>query len=157
MKAFRLFLLTSLLVSSTAPALDLKNADASITWLKGPAQSVVSLSPNLTELIFAAGAGSKLKAVVEWSDYPPAAISIPRIGDAFRIDLEQLLKLKPDLVLAWNSGNPAAVLEQIEALGIPVWRTEISNPEEVAELLERIGTALGTEPAAEKAATQFRR
>jgi len=138
-------------------AIELVNADGSITSLEKPAGTVVTLSPNLTEMVFAAGGGSKLKAVVEWSDYPEAAKKLPRIGDAFRLDMEQLLKLKPDLVIAWDSGNPAEVLDKIESLGIPVWRTGISTPGQIADLLESIGQALETTATAADAAAVYRR
>ncbi len=137
-------------------AIELTNADGSFVALKIPATSVVTLSPNLTELVFAAGGSDKLIAVVEWSDFPEAAKEIPRIGNAFRLDMEQLLKLKPDLVIAWDSGNPAEVLEKIESLGIPVWRTGISTPAQIADLLIQIGHALATEKTADLAANNFR-
>ncbi|MBE9550350.1 MAG: cobalamin-binding protein [Proteobacteria bacterium] len=138
-------------------AITLVNADGSTTSLEKPADTVVTLSPNLTEMVFAAGGSSKLKAVVEWSDYPQAAKSLPRIGDAFRLDMEQLLKLKPDLVIAWDSGNPTEVLDKIESLGIPVWRTGVSTPEQIADLLENIGQALSTSETATSAASDYRR
>ena len=64
-----------------------------------PAQRIVSLAPHLTELAFAAGAGDRIVATVEYSDHPDAARNIPRIGDAFRVDLERLVALRPDAVL----------------------------------------------------------
>ncbi|MEE9142845.1 MAG: helical backbone metal receptor, partial [Gammaproteobacteria bacterium] len=81
---------------------------------------VVSLAPALTELVFAAGAGNTLVGVVEYSDYPKEALEIPRVGDAFRIDVERVLAMEPDIVLAWPSGNPAPMLEQLESLGLRV-------------------------------------
>ncbi len=152
-----LSLATALLSLSASAAVNLLNADGSITTLTSPAESIVTLSPNLAELVFAAGGGTKLKAVVEWSDYPQEAKKIPRIGNAFRLDMEQLLILKPDLVIAWDSGNPADVLEKIESLGIPVWRTGVSTPEQIADLLENIGAALATTPTAKIAAADYRR
>lgn len=146
-------LLTTIPVSAEVKLL---NADGSTTTLIKPAASVVTLSPNLAEMVFAAGAGDKLKAVVEWSDYPQAAKTLPRIGNAFRLDMEQLLKLKPDLVIAWDSGNPADVLDKIESLGIPVWRTGVSTPEQIADLLESIGQALATAETANIAADEYR-
>ena len=69
-------------------------------------QRIVSLAPHLTELAFTAGAGDRIVATVDYSDHPDAARSIPRIGDAFRVDLERLLALRPDAVLVWESGTP---------------------------------------------------
>jgi iron complex transport system substrate-binding protein len=70
-----------------------------------PAQRIVTLAPHLAELAYAAGAGDRLVGTVHWTDYPPAAAALPRIGDAFRLDLEALAVLSPDLILAWRGGN----------------------------------------------------
>ncbi len=134
---------------------ELVNSDQSITQLTSTAEKIVTLSPHLTEMVFAAGAGDKIIAVVDWSDYPPAAQSLPRIGDAFRVDMELLLKLNPDLVIAWQSGNSAAMLDKITALGIPVWKTELRQLHEVAELILNIGVAANTETEAIVAANEF--
>ncbi|MCF6225700.1 MAG: helical backbone metal receptor [Xanthomonadales bacterium] len=152
-----LSLATALIPLSANATVNLLNADGSITTLTSPAESVVTLSPNLAELVFAAGGSTKLKAVVEWSDYPQEVKNLPRIGNAFRLDMEQLLILKPDLVIAWDSGNPADVLDKIESLGIPVWRTGVSTPEQIADLLENIGKALATTATAKIAAADYRR
>ncbi len=72
-----------------------------------PAQRIVSLSPHATELIFAAGAGDKLAGVSAFSDFPPQVKALPRIGDAAHLDRESLLRLRPDLVVAWPTGNQA--------------------------------------------------
>jgi len=108
----------------------------------------VTLAPHLTELVFAAGAGDQLVATVEYSKYPEAAAAISRIGDAFRLDLEQIITLHADLVIAWDSGNPRPAIDQLRSLGIPVWSVEIREPGEIADILEAIGMATGQpEPA----------
>jgi len=85
--------------------ISLPQADGSSLELNAPAERLLTLSPHLAELVFAAGAGENLVATVEYSEYPEAAASVPRIGDAFRIDVERVLALSPDLVIAWDSGN----------------------------------------------------
>jgi iron complex transport system substrate-binding protein len=119
------------------------------------ARRIVSLAPHITELVYAAGAGGRLVATVEYSDYPAAARRIPRIGDAFRIDLEQLLVLQPDLVLTWADGTPATVLERLDALGlrheaVATWRLD-----DVPRALRRIGALADTAPVAERAAADY--
>jgi len=87
------------LLFCSAPAaaeLSLPQADGSVLELKTPANRLITLSPHLAELVFAAGAGSHLIATVEYSEYPEAAAAVPRIGDAFRIDVERVVSLKPD-------------------------------------------------------------
>ncbi len=134
----------------------LTQPDASTLTLPRPAGRFITLAPHLTELAYAAGAGHLVRATVEYSEYPPAARGIPRIGDAFRLDIERIVALKPDLVVAWESGNPSAALRQLESLGIPVWSVEIRVPGEIAQVLEAFGAAAGTKEAAEAAAAAFR-
>jgi iron complex transport system substrate-binding protein len=142
--------------TSTPAETVLPRDDANLLKLPSPASRIVSLAPNLTELAFAAGAGQQLVATVEYSDYPPAASQLPRVGDAFRFDLEHIVSLKPDLILAWASGNPEVALQQLESFGLNVWRTEVREPGDIATLLEAIGDAAGTADTASAAAARFR-
>src|SRR4051812_24215711 len=70
--------------------------------LAAPAKRIVSLAPHITELLFAAGAGSSVVAVSEYSDFPQAAKELPRVSSSGGIDLERLLALRADLVIAWR-------------------------------------------------------
>ena len=72
--------------------------------LDQPASKIVSLAPHLTELVYAAGAGDQLVAVVSYSDYPAEALKLPIIGTYKKINYESLVALQPDLVLLWSSG-----------------------------------------------------
>jgi iron complex transport system substrate-binding protein len=126
----------------------------SIVW-SAPPERIVALSPHLVEIAYAAGAGEQLAAVVRFSDYPPAAVRLPRVGDAARIDLERVLALKPDLVLAWRSGNPAADLQRLERKGFRVFVTEPRRLADVARILRLVGTLAGTRDVAEAAAARF--
>jgi len=147
--------LTILLASlpAAAPAgISLTQSDGATLTLAAPADRLVTLSPHLAELVYAAGAGDHLLATVEYSDYPDAAQRLPRIGDAFRLDIEAIVALRPDLVIAWASGNPDAALAQLEALGLAVWSVEIRSPGEIATTLRRIGSATARPGTAERAA-----
>jgi iron complex transport system substrate-binding protein len=104
---------------------------------------VVTLAPNLTELVHAVGAGATLVATDESSDHPPAVQSLPRVGDHQRVDIERLVALAPDLVLAWGSGNTARELAQIEAAGIRLFRLEPRRLDDIPRALERVGLLLG--------------
>ena len=144
--------------SGTAFAgITLPQADGSSLELPAPATRLITLSPHLAELVFAAGAGSHLIATVEYSEYPEAAAQAPRIGDAFRIDIERIVSLKPDLVIAWDSGNPRQAIEQLRALNLPVWTVEIRELAEIATVIESIGNASAEEAHAGAAAAGFRR
>lgn len=120
-----------------------------------PAVRIVSLAPNITELVYAAGAGHRLVGTVEYSDYPPAALEIPRVGDAFRLDFERIRLLEPDLVLAWRSGTSAQVLGRLESLGYRVVVLETGTVDAIAAELIRLGSLAGSEPEARVAATDL--
>jgi iron complex transport system substrate-binding protein len=119
------------------------------------AQRIVSLAPFITELIYAAGAGDRLVGVSAYSDYPAQAKSLPVVGDALALNLEQLLSLKPDLVIAWTSGNRAADTARIETLGIPMISVDAQALEDIPRLLRSIGAAAGSAAKAEQAARGF--
>lgn len=120
------------------------------------AHRIVSLAPHLTELLYDAGAGGRVVGAVQYSDYPPAARALPRVGSDAGIDLEAVLALHPDLVVAWPNAGSARSVDRLEALGIPVFRSEPRALEDIARTLERLGTLAGTRQAAGRAAASFR-
>ncbi len=124
--------------------------------LPAPATRIVSLAPHLTELLFAAGAGSAVVGVSEYSDYPPGATRLPSVGNSQRIDIERVLALRPDLVVGWQSGNSSAQLARLRRLGIPVFISEPRRMEAIATSLERLGALAGTADGS-AAAARFRR
>ncbi|KWF23976.1 cobalamin-binding protein [Burkholderia pseudomultivorans] len=125
--------------------------------LPAPAQRVISLAPHATELIFAAGGGAKLVGAVSYSDYPPAAKSVPRVGDNKALDLERIAALKPDLIVVWRHGNAERQTDALRALHIPLFFSEPKHLDDVSSSLRRLGTLLGTQPAADAAAASFDR
>lgn len=156
MKQLTIVLTLALALACQAGRLDadilLHQADGSELLLQQPARRLVTLSPHLAELAFAAHAGDTLLATVEYSSYPEAAARLPRVGDAFRLDIESIVALRPDLVIAWDSGNPRAAIEQLRSLGLTVWTVEIREPAEIGETLADIGRATGNDQAAGLAA-----
>ena len=118
---------------------------------------IVSLAPHLTELVYAAGAGDLLVGVVEYSDYPTEARSLPRIGDAWRVDMERLLALQPDMVLTWASGTPDNVVERLDALKLSHREIATYRLADVPIALRTIGAIAGTPGVAEAAAAGFDR
>jgi len=116
---------------------------------------VVTLAPHLAELVFAAGAGAELSGVSAYSDYPPAVRKLPVIGDAFVVDHEQLALLDPDLVLAWQSGTPARVVDELRELGYRVEVIRTRGIDDVPAALRRIGDLTGNAHDAERAAARF--
>ena len=124
--------------------------------LKAPARRIITLAPHATELLYAASAGDRLVGTVEYSDWPPTAKQIPRIGGYDRFDLEAISALKPDLVIAWESGNPAAQVAKLKSLGLTVYTTQPNRMADIAGQLERYGQLAGSAATADAAAAQFR-
>ena len=112
--------------------------------LPRPAQRIVALSPHLTELLFAAGAGAKVVGVVDYSDYPPAARQLPRVGSDAGIDLEAVLALRPDLIVAWPNAGTVRAIDRLAELGIPTFRSEPRELEDIARTIEKLGRLAGT-------------
>jgi iron complex transport system substrate-binding protein len=137
-------------------AITLTQANGESLVLPGPAQRIITLAPNLAELVFTAGAGDRLKGVVEYSNFPAQVSQLPRVGDAFRIDLERVVELNPDLVIAWSSGNPQTALQKLTQLGIAVWQLEITHPNEIANTVDNIARAAGTQIIGDARALQLR-
>jgi iron complex transport system substrate-binding protein len=119
--------------------------------LAQPARRIITLTPHLTELAFAAGAGAQLAGVARFSNYPAMARRLPVVSDAGQFDPELLLSLKPDLVLAWKNGTPAAVVARLESVGLPVFVAESVKMEDVARGIDAIATLAGTLPAGARA------
>ena len=120
-----------------------------------PAQRVVSLAPHVTELLFAAGAGGRIVGTPEYSDYPEAAKRIPRIGSASGLDLERIAALRPDLIVAWQSGNPSWALERLLQSRIAVFLSEPRKLEDIASNIERLGLLTGSAEVARQASRHF--
>lgn len=138
------------------PAVSATGVDGVEITLDSPAERIVSLAPHLSELLFTAGAGERLVGAVAYSDYPPAAGGVPRVGDAFRIDLERIVSLEPDLVVAWRSGNPADAVTRLRELGFAVLVTEVHALDDIPGLLTTLGELAGTPETAGRAAGSFR-
>lgn len=113
--------------------------------LSRPAERIVSLAPHATELLFAAGAGKQLVGVSEFSDYPAEARKLPSVGSSMQLDIERIVALKPDLIIAWQSGNNARQVARMRKLGYRVFDSEPRRLEDVARTLENLGTLAGTE------------
>ncbi len=124
--------------------------------LAAPAQRIVSLAPHLTELLFEAGAGKRVVGVSEHSSYPAEAQRLPSVGGGAGLDVEAIIALQPDLVLAWQSGNSAGQLAQLERFGLVLFYSEPGELEAIATTLERLGTLAGRARRANEAAGAYR-
>jgi iron complex transport system substrate-binding protein len=122
-----------------------------------PAQRVISLSPHLTELMYSIGAGDRLVGVVRGSDFPVEAAALPEIGDASGLDFERILHSRPDLVLAWGSGNRSVDIARLRAVGLRVLVLEPQLLEDIPRHLRLLGDLMGFGGQALAVARDFER
>jgi iron complex transport system substrate-binding protein len=111
---------------------------------------VVSLAPNITEIVYALGQAHRLVGATTYSDYPAAAVSLPKVGSYVHLDLERIVSLAPDLCLAIKDGNPIAAVSRLESLGIPVYAVDPRDLDSVMDTISRIGGLLQAENQAEQ-------
>ena len=116
----------------------------------------MSVAPNLTEMLFAAGADDQVVAVSAFSDYPEAASRLPQIGDAFRLDYERIVAVAPTVAVVWETGTPAGVAERLQALGIRVVSIPTRRLDDIATGILAFGELAGTQEVAVAAARDFR-
>ncbi|PVY81576.1 iron complex transport system substrate-binding protein [Cupriavidus alkaliphilus] len=146
-------LFAALPASATVSVID--DAGQTVT-LAQPARRVVSLAPHVTEMLFAAGGGDRIVGTVNYSDYPPQAREIARVGDNKALDLERIAALRPDLIVVWRHGNAQKQADRLRALGIPLFYSEPRRLAAIPDNIEKLGTLLGTEATARRAADGFR-
>ncbi len=130
--------------------------DRPVTSATDDSLRIVTLAPHLTELVFAAGAGEYLVGVSAYSDYPPEALELPVISDAFTVDQEQLAVLAPTLILAWDGGNPVPLIDELSASGYRVEAIRTHGLDDIAMAIERIGEMVGRISEAYAVAREFR-
>ena len=119
-------------------------------------QRLIGLTPSLTEVIYALGLGDRVVGATTWADYPPAARKLTRVGPYVSPNLERILALKPDLVLANKEGNPPWVVERLSELGAPVYVTVPVAPKQLPHSMERLGDLLGAPKAGRRLARKLR-
>ena len=117
--------------------------------------TVIALAPHIIENLFAVGAGEQVIGTTEHSDYPEAAKQVPRIGNYAVLQIEKILQLKPDYLVAWPTGNPPEDLVRVEKLGIPVVYSKPNELEGVAEELIKFGELTGNQQQAQLVADDY--
>lgn len=138
-----------LLAGSMAQAAEVRDQTGRLVRLPAKVERVVALAPSLTEIVYALGQEGRLVGATQFSDYPAAALELPRVGSYVRLDLERIVALKPDLCFAIKDGNPRHQVERLAAMGIPVY---VIDPHDLAGIMEAVrgmGAALGAGARAE--------
>jgi iron complex transport system substrate-binding protein len=141
---------------SAQAAITVTDDSGATVTLDAPAQRVISLAPHVTELLYAAGGGPKMVGAVSYSDYPPEARQLPRVGDNKALDLERIVALKPDLIVVWRHGNAQRQLDRLRELHVPLFFSEPRRLDDVAVSLTKLGRLLGTSASADAAAAAYR-
>jgi iron complex transport system substrate-binding protein len=113
---------------------------------------IVTLSPNLTEIVFAIGSGSLVAGTDDFSNYPAAARALPKVG-GMQPDIEKIVALKPDLVLASTEGNHPSLEPALRAVRVPLLVVKTDRLADVAAAMHLLGGRLGAGPRADHTAS----
>ncbi|MEX1034200.1 MAG: cobalamin-binding protein [Cellvibrionaceae bacterium] len=150
-------LAVTLLCFATVAGADVRVEDylGRTVTLQSPATRIIALAPHIVENVYSAGAGEYLVGAVEYSNYPPEANDLPRIGAFNSFSLEAILALSPDLVITWVSGNGGGVVEQLSGLGIAVYADEPQTLADIARSIQDIGELTGKTAESEAVAGRF--
>ena len=138
-------------------AISVKDDDGNTVTVAKPAQRVISLAPHVTEMLFAAGGGSRVVGVISYSDFPEAAKQVPQVGSNRELDLERIIALKPDLFVVWRHGSSERQIEMVRKLGVPVYHSEPHKLEDIPASVLKLGQLMGTEAVARPAAADLSR
>ncbi len=111
-------------------------------------QRIVSLAPSITEIIFDLGQQQLLQGVTTYSNHPPEALQLPKVGSYVRLDLERIVSLRPDLCIAVKDGNPKSSVDRLQALGVPVYALDPRSVDTVLQAILEIGALLDAEQRA---------
>ena len=144
-------------VSARAAGLTVTDQAGRTVTVPAHPERIISLAPNITEILFAVGAGGSIVGVSEFSDYPPEASALPQVGSYIKPNLEAIIALSPDLVFATADGEKRAEINRLASLGIPVY---IINPKTIAGVIatvREIGDLTGHGSEAEETAREMER
>ena len=150
-----LVLLFLAVIAVPAQAITVQDFSGREVTLDQPAKRIVALAPHIVENLYSAGAGDKLVGVVSYSNFPDEAKNVPEVGSYNAFSLEQVLALNPDLVVMWGSGNGMQTLSKFEALGIPVYVSELRQLSDVPKSIRNLSQLAGTPAIGEAEASRI--
>ena len=151
-----IFFWISLLTAIAQATISVQDGTGQTVTIPHEIRKVVALTPHAAELAYSAGAGSKLVGVTQESDYPEPVKSLPKIGSYVQINLEAIIKLKPDLVIAWQDGGQASLIQALRQAGIPVFMSHPLAPQDIATEIHALGVLNGTPNIAKQNTAPFR-
>ena len=150
-----LVLLFLSVIAVPAQAITVQDFSGREVTLDQPAKRIVALAPHIVENLYSAGAGDKLVGVVSYSNFPDEAKNVPEVGSYNAFSLEQVLALNPDLIVMWGSGNGMQTLSTFEALGIPVYVSELRQLSDVPKSIRNLSQLAGTPAIGEAEASRI--
>jgi iron complex transport system substrate-binding protein len=150
-----LFLSLNTLALPSSSSIKVIDDDGITHTFDQPVKRIVSLMPHATELLFEVGAGDHVVGAVQYSDYPEAAKKIPRVGGYSALNIEAIVALEPDLLIAWPEGNRNRELERLRALGLPILVSDPREFKDIANALTVYGKITGKESQAAIALGKF--
>ncbi|MBS3920995.1 MAG: cobalamin-binding protein [Deltaproteobacteria bacterium] len=124
---------------SDAGTLKLKDEVGREVTFSFPPKRIVSLAPNITEILFSLGLDEEVVGVSIHCNYPEKAKSRVRVGSYISIDFERVISLKPDLIIATGAGNPREMVERLERLGFPSFVIFPKRFEDVLQSIRHLG------------------
>jgi iron complex transport system substrate-binding protein len=119
-------------------------------------QRIVTLAPNLTEIVYAIGAGDRLVGNTTYCDYPPEAKQVTKVGDTMQPNIERIVALRPQLVLVSTASQLEAFTRQLNEQGIAVYITDPRSLEDVFRSIKNLGQLLDETERAEKLLNELR-
>jgi vitamin B12 transport system substrate-binding protein len=152
------YLVLCVLLTYTASASESSKVDRAVTSPSGldfSAQRIISLAPHTTELAYALGIGDRLVAVSDYSDYPPQAATLPSVANHNGLNFEAIMRLQPDLILAWQGGNKPQDLAKLVSLGFKLFYSYPRQPEDISTDIVSIGALTGRDTQAQILSEQF--
>lgn len=123
-------------------------------YVSAAPQRIVSLTPHITEMLYAIGAGAQVVATDQTSDYPDEVKKLPKVANYQSLNSESLLAVKPDLVVAWGS-TQALMQQQIQALSIPMLLLKSQHLDDLPVELRLLGEKTGHREQANQLAAQI--
>lgn len=148
----RYFLFLLFFVCNSLWACVVKDDTGQELQFKQPAKRIISLSPDLTEILFAIGAGNKIVGVVQGSDFPSAAKEIRVVANYHSVDAEAILALQPDLIVAWTE---TSFTRQLKQLHIPIYYSHQQRILDIPETMQRLACLTGNQLQGKLVAEKF--
>jgi len=148
-------LLFTLLFFSSATFAEQNKENNKILTKEKSKPTIIALAPHIVEMLYDIGAGEQIIGTTSFADYPEAAKKIPRIGNYVRLQLERVIELQPDLIIAWKNGNPSDDLARLEQLGFNIIYSQPHTFEDIANEVRKFAKITGHTTQGEKVAKEF--